>query len=109
VAVMPLQPYSHPSGPQVRLLKTLCLHCSDQPSSTTSGLPIFGSSALKSQGTKSRLGSEQSETPPKPSSVPERLAPLSKTTVRLSKVPSPSVSSKTMTRSPPSGLSVHFG
>src|SRR5262249_19197818 len=108
VSVMPLQPYSQPSGPQVRQLKTLCFAFRLQPSSTTSGGPSGLSSPSRS-GMKIRFGDEQSQTPPKPSSMPDRFEPLSRKTVFLSNVPSPSVSSRITTRSPPVPSSRHFG
>lgn len=63
---MPLHPSSQPSGPQIRLLKMLCLvSLTFQPSRTISGSPIgIGLSALQSHGKKTRLGTEQSQMPP---------------------------------------------
>ena len=50
---------------------------------------------------KIRLGVAQTQTPPKPSSMPVKLVPVSKKTVRRSKRPSPSASSKIKIRSLP--------
>src|SRR5262245_44251790 len=105
---MPLQPYNQPSGPQLRLLKTLCLHSRLQPSSSTSGGPSGLSSPSRS-GTKIRFGVLHSQTPPKPSAMPLRLTPLSRKTVFLSNRPSPSVSSRMVTRSSPLPSLLHFG
>src|SRR6478609_2086098 len=104
---MPLQPYSQPSGPQVSELKMLCLvSIMFQPSSFTSGLPGLSPSRI---GTNTRFGEEQSHTPPKPSSMPERFTPSFMNTVFLSNVPSPSVSSRITTRSFPLPFFDQFG
>src|SRR5436305_14526452 len=104
---MPLQPYSQPSGPHTSELKMLCLvSIMFQPSSFTSGLPGLSPSRM---GTNSKFGDEQSHTPPKPISMPERFTPLSMNTVFLSKVPSPSVSSRITTRSLPLPFFDQFG
>src|SRR5579885_1400283 len=69
---MPLHPYSQPSGPHESELKTLCLvSFRFQPSSSTCGGPA-GLSSPGLTGMKMKFGSEQSHTPPKPSSMPDR-------------------------------------
>ena len=102
---MPLQPYSQPSGPQTSWLKTLCLALRSQPSSTTCGGPA-GSSPFGLSGTKSRFGVEQSQTPPKPTAMPDRFVAWSEKTLRESKWPVPFLSSKMRMRSSPSVPSV---
>jgi hypothetical protein len=58
-----------------------------------------GLSSAFASGKNRRLGVEQTYTPPKPTSMPERLISLSAKTVRLSNRPSPSASSKIRIRS----------
>ena len=57
----------------------------------------------------SRFGVAQTQTPPKPSSMPVRFVPLSQKTVRRSNRPSPSVSSKIRMRSLPCGPPSQIG
>ena len=73
---MPLQPQSQPSGPQFRPLNMLCWALVLQPSSDDLGGPSGRSSPSRS-GMKSRLGVAQTQTPPKPSSMPVKFVPLS--------------------------------
>src|SRR6476646_6278585 len=78
VDVMPLQPYSQPSGPHVRQLKTLCLESRLQPSRSTFGSPDGLSSFI---GRNVTFGTPHSHTPPKPTAMPLRLVPLSRNTL----------------------------
>ena len=48
VVVLPLAPYSHPSGPQHKLLATECVSSSPNPESWTTGSPSGTSSRFAS-------------------------------------------------------------
>ena len=63
-------------GPHFRPLNMLCWALMSQPSSTTSAGPSGLSSPSRS-GMNSRLGVAQTQTPPKPSSMPVKFVPLS--------------------------------
>ena len=97
---MPLQPYSQPSGPHVSALNTLCLALRSQPSSNTTGGPS-GLSLRSLSGMNKKFGVAQSQTPPKPYSMPAMFVPLSQKTFFESKCPSLLESSKITMRSFP--------